>query len=238
MYSAPFTINTLQAPEAGVSNGRPRLEEAASTFLQIRPRLFGIAHRIVGDWTDAEDIVQEAWVRWQVCDRSVVLNSTAFLVTVTTRLAINVATSARARRESSVDLSTLDVTDIGMDPAKDAERSEALEEGLTLLLDQLPPTERAAYILRVAFDYPYLQIANLLDLTEVNARKIVSRATKRIATERPREVKKAKQCHQLMRTFTAAIRGDCAPLEDLLTSEVACYFNSGRWAPPSGPVPA
>ena len=80
----------------------PELGGALAEFGRLRPRLLGIAYRIVGSWGEAEDVVQDVWLRWQTCDRSVVRNPTAFLVTATTRLAINVSTSARARRETSV----------------------------------------------------------------------------------------------------------------------------------------
>jgi RNA polymerase sigma-70 factor (ECF subfamily) len=195
------------------------LAEAADTFRAVRPRLFGIAYRIAGNWTEAEDIVQDVWLRWQACDRSVVLNSTAFLVTATTRVAINAATSARARHESCVDRWPIEVAGSDTDPSAEIERSHALEKGLTLLLERLSPAERAAYILRVAFDYPYTRIATLLAITEVNARKIVSRATKNVAIDRRQSVTSAER-RRLVRAFVVANHGDGALLEGLFASEV------------------
>jgi RNA polymerase sigma-70 factor, ECF subfamily len=219
-------MNTFRASQADHGTGDTHLDEAANVFWLLRPRLFGIAYRIVGDWTEAEDIVQDAWMRWQVCDRSIVLNSTAFLVTTTTRLAINAAMSARARRESSIGRWTHDPVASDTDPALGVERHEELEVGLMLLLERLSPTERAAYILREAFDYPYSRIATLLQLTEVNVRKVVSRASKHIAQQPRQPVSSTKQRY-LVHAFAAANRGDCTFLEELFASEVVPHPNSG-----------
>ena len=135
-------------------------------------------------WTEAEDIVQDAWLRWQGCDRSTVLNPSAFLVTTTTRLALNAARSARARDETSVGHWDTEPVDASGDPERLAGRDEALELGIQLVLKKLSPTEHAAYVLHEAFDYPYERIAQLLYLTEVNARQVVSRAGRHLATGR------------------------------------------------------
>jgi RNA polymerase sigma factor (sigma-70 family) len=160
------------------------LDDALEEFTLVRPRLLGIAYRMLGSGTEAEDIVQEAWLRWQLCDRSRVLNPTAFLVTTTTRLAINAAQCARARRESYVGRWLPEPVDIRADPCLEAERGEALYRGSLLLLHRLSPTERAAYVLRQAFEYPYSRIAETLQLTEVNVRQLVSRAGKRLTAAR------------------------------------------------------
>jgi RNA polymerase sigma-70 factor (ECF subfamily) len=140
------------------SSDDPELGGALAEFRRLRPRLLGVAHRIVGTWAEAEDVVQDVWLRWQTCDRSAVLNPTAFLVTTTTRLAINVATSARARRERSVGVWPSEPVDASDLPAVEAERREALQLGVRVVLQRLAPTERAAYVLRQAFDYPYPRI--------------------------------------------------------------------------------
>src|SRR6476660_721033 len=137
------------------TNSPPPLDDAASIFNGLRARLFGIAYRMLGSAAEAEDVVQDTWLRWQATDRSVVLDPTAFLVTTTTRLAINVAQSARARRETYVCPWLPEPVDTSADPALGAERGEALEFAVLLLLERLPPVERAAYVLREAFDYPY-----------------------------------------------------------------------------------
>lgn len=159
------------------------VDDAIAPFARVRSRLLGIAYRVLGNWSEAEDIVQDAWVRWQTCDRSRVLNPTAFLVTATTRLAINTVQSARVRRESPVDRWSPELVDTGDDPTLRAERREELAGGIRLL-QRLTPTERTAYVLRHAFDYPYPDIAEVLHTSDVNARQLVSRASKHLAADR------------------------------------------------------
>jgi len=156
-------------------------DEGLSAFMSVRPRLLGIARRMLGSVPEAEDIVQDVWVRWQMADRSVVRNTAAFLTTTVTRLAINVRQSARSRRETPVGPWLPEPVDTGADPRSAAERGQLLACGFRLLLERLTPTERAAYILREAFDYPYREIANVLRLEEANARQVVTRARQRVA---------------------------------------------------------
>jgi RNA polymerase sigma-70 factor (ECF subfamily) len=196
------------------------VEAATSGFLDLRPRLLSIAHRILGSWTEAEDVVQDAWIRWQTYDRRTVLNPTAFLVTTTSRLAINAAQSARARRESSVGQWLSEPVDPSDDLALGAERREAVELGILLLLQRLSPTERATYVLRQAFDYPYSRIAETLRISEANARQHVSRAGKHLADEHRQTASRAEQ-RRLLHAFAAAARqGDVAQLEDLFAADV------------------
>ena len=160
------------------------LDDGLSVFVSVRPRLFGIAYRMLGSAAEAEDIVQDVWLRWQTTDRSVVLNPPAFLATTTTRLAINLAQSARSRRETYVGPWLPEPVDTSSDPHLGAERGEALEFAVLLLLEKLSPTERAAYILREAFNYPYEDIADILQLAEANTRQLVTRARKHLADGR------------------------------------------------------
>jgi RNA polymerase sigma factor (sigma-70 family) len=159
-------------------------DDGLSAFLNVRPRLFGIAYRMLGSAAAAEDIVQDVWVRWQTTDRSVVRDTPAFLATTTTRLAINVIKSARSRRETYMGPSLPEPVDTSADPALGAERSEALEFAVLLLLEKLSPTERAAYVLREAFDYSYREIADILRLEEANTRQLVTRARQHLAAGR------------------------------------------------------
>jgi RNA polymerase sigma factor (sigma-70 family) len=156
-------------------------EDGLSAFLRVRPRLFGIAYRMLGSAAEAEDVVQDVWLRWQTADRSLVRDAPAFLATTTTRLAINVMQSARWRRETCAGPWLPEPVDASADPGFGAERDEALELGVLVLLKKLSPTERAAYILREAFDYTYRDIANLLRLEEANARQVVTRARQHVA---------------------------------------------------------
>src|SRR5262245_43273748 len=170
-----------------------RLEQSSDTgtcddglfaFLRMRPRLFGIAYRMLGSAAAAEDVVQDVWLRWQTTDRSVVRDAAAFLVTTATRLAINVMQSARARRETTVEPWLPEPVDASADPGLGAERHEALESAVQLLLERLSPAERAAYMLREAFDYAYRDIANILRFEEANARQLVTRARQHVAMAR------------------------------------------------------
>jgi DNA-directed RNA polymerase specialized sigma24 family protein len=115
------------------------LEAAAAVFTQVRPRLFGIAYRMLSSATEAEDLVQEVWLRWQTYDRSTVVNPEAFLATTTTRLAINVLQSARKRRETYIGPWLPEPVDTGADPYLGAERGEALEFAALLLMEKLTP---------------------------------------------------------------------------------------------------
>ncbi|MEV6176755.1 RNA polymerase sigma-70 factor [Streptomyces sp. NPDC052015] len=204
-------------PEASPVEGD--LSEAVSVFVELRPRLFGIAYRVLGSAVEAEDVVQEVWLRWQRTDRAVVVSPVAFLSSTTTRLAINVAQSARVRRETYIGPWLPEPVDTSNDPGAGAERAEALELALLLLLEKLSPAERAAYVLREAFDYAYHDIAHILRLSPVNVRKIVSRARKHL-TEDKRDSVDAAEHRKLLDAFVAAARqGDVASLEALLTPD-------------------
>ncbi|HET6711364.1 RNA polymerase sigma-70 factor [Amycolatopsis sp.] len=200
--------------------GADDLQAATTVFTQVRPRLFGIAYRMLSSVTEAEDLVQEVWLRWQTYDRSAVASPEAFLATTTTRLAINVLQSARKRRETYVGPWLPEPVDTSADPYLGAERGEALEFAALLLLEKLTPNERAAYVLREAFDYSYAQIADILSSTEPAVRQLVSRARKHIASERRAPVTAAEQ-RELLTAFLAAARsGDMAALERLFTPDV------------------
>ena len=194
-------------------------DEAVAVFVELRPRLFGIAYRLLGSAVESEDVVQEVWLRWQKTDRSAVVSPVAFLSKATTRLAINVAQSARVRRETYIGPWLPEPIDTSNDPEVGAQRAEALELALLLVLGKLAPTERAAYVLREAFDYAYADIAEILGFTVVNVRKIVSRARKHLSADH-RETVDAVEHRQLLTTFVSASRtGDIASLEALLTPD-------------------
>jgi RNA polymerase sigma-70 factor, ECF subfamily len=174
------------------------VDDGLGAFLSVRPRLFGIAYRMLRSTVEAEDIVQDVWLRWQMADRSVVRDATAFLTTTATRLAINVMQSARARRETYVGPMLPEPVDTSAGPQLEAERGEALELGVLVLLEKLSPTERAAYILREAFEYAYRDIAKVLRLQEANARQLVTRARQHVANAR-RPASSPSGCHKRVR---------------------------------------
>ncbi|GAA1504228.1 RNA polymerase sigma-70 factor (ECF subfamily) [Agromyces terreus] len=203
------------------------LEDALAAFQAVRGRLFGIAYRMLGSASEAEDIVQDAWLRWQGTDRSVVLDPPAFLATATTRLAINALQSARARRETYVGPWLPEPVDTSADPTLGAERAEALGYAVLVMLEKLTPTERAAYVLREAFAYPYEQICEIVQVSEPAARQLVSRARKHLAGESRREASPPEQRRLLTAFLAAAKSGDLVELERLFAEDVVSYSDGG-----------
>jgi RNA polymerase sigma-70 factor (ECF subfamily) len=205
-----------------------QLDHAVAVFARERRRLFGIAYRIVGNAADAEDVVQDVWLRWQSCDRTSVQVPAALLATTATRLAINAIQSARARHETSFNPRQSQEADASADPTPHAERFELLETAVRVVLETLSPAERAAYLLRLAFDYPYWRIAEIIHATEVTSRQLVSRARKRVATKRRKPVTSV-QCERLVTVFLiAAQTGQFAALEQLLIADITSSGSSIR----------
>ncbi|TCC50234.1 sigma-70 family RNA polymerase sigma factor [Kribbella capetownensis] len=197
--------------------------------------MFGIAYRMMGTATDAEEILQDAWLRWQATDQDSVRDPDAYLARVVTNLSIKQLTSARARRETYVgewlpepvlsgrtefdELGPLDVV---------AER-ESVSFALLLVLERLTPAERAAYVLKEAFGYSHREVAELIGTTEVNARQLASRAAKRIAAE-PRRDQPVDRAgwRELVERFIAAARlGEIEELEKLLAGDVVSRADGG-----------
>ncbi|MGF7239521.1 MAG: sigma-70 family RNA polymerase sigma factor [Frankia sp.] len=194
--------------------------DATPVFVTARPRLFTIAFHILKDLGEAEDVVQEVWLRWKRADRSIVISPPAFLATTTERLAINVAKSARRRRETYAGPGLLDRADRTVSPETAAERHDAVDLAIAVLLEKLTPAELATYILRKAFDYPYSRIAEILHLSPDHARQLVRRAQEHIATGRRRPVDTAAR-QRLVRTFLAAAQtGNFVELEGLLAAGI------------------
>ncbi|MGW1339551.1 sigma-70 family RNA polymerase sigma factor [Kribbella sp. NPDC002412] len=197
------------------------LDEALATFVEVRPRLMAIAYRILGNTAEAEDVVQETWLRWQNTDRAVVTNPNALLATMTVRLAINVSQSARRRHETLVDRWIPETADASDDPAARAERSEAVEEAVQLMMTKLTPSERAAYVLREAFGYPYRQISECLQVGVANARQLVSRARVHL-TAGGRSLPNPASHEPFLQAFrNAAHAGELAGLEEVLAADLA-----------------
>ncbi len=144
---------TPEVLRLGVEPGE--LDDGLSVFANVRPRLFGIAYRMLGSVAEAEDIVQDVWLRWQSTNRRAVETPAAFLATTTTRLCINLLQSASSRRETYIGSWLPEPVDTSSDPEVGAERGEALKRAVLVLLEKLSPTERSAYVLREAFEYSY-----------------------------------------------------------------------------------
>ena len=197
------------------------LDADTVSFVHARPRLVVIARRVLGSTSEVDDVVQEAWLRWQESNRSDVRDPVAFLATTTRRLALNVGQSARMRRETDFSPRLLELADPGIDLVRGAEQADALRGALWTVLERLSPSERAVYVLREAFDYPHRRIAAVVGLREANARQLVSRARRDMAGAPRRPVDPVEHA-RLVEGFLAAARtGDLARLERLLVAEDA-----------------
>jgi RNA polymerase sigma-70 factor (ECF subfamily) len=196
-------------------------ERAVQLFLAERTRLLRVAYRVVGDAATAEDVVQDAWLRWQRVDKREVKNPAAWLTTATTHLAINVIQSARHRHETPTESPRIALVRSSDEPAEHVERSAAVEGVLAFLMAKLTSSELAAYVLRKCFEYPYDEIATILRTSTPNARQLVRRAQLSIAAVRMRPVD-AGAHRRLATAFTAAtVEGDLEPLERFLADR-AC----------------
>ena len=203
----------------------------ASEFTQYRPLMFSIAYRMTGSVSDAEDIVQEAFLRATRATRATGTkdNPKAYLATVTTRLAIDQLRSARVRRESYVGTwlpePLLDKSD---DPAELAETSDSLSMAFLVLLESLSPPERAVFLLREVFGYGYPEIAEVTGKTEAACRQIFARARRRIDEGRPRFETSRAEGEELTSLFLAAAHGgDMSSLFDRLAPDVLFYGDNG-----------
>ena len=226
---APSLATTIltepaRSPEA-------ELDHALQVFLAHRTRLFRVAYRVTGDVSSAEEVVQEAWLRWQRTDRRRIKNSAAFLTTTTTHLAINVIQSARHRHETPTDSPLADLVDAAQDPTMRFEQSAAVEQTLGLLMARLTPAQLAAYLLRKGFDYTYGDIAELLRTSVPNVRQLVRRAQPRIAGGREYAVDPEAHCLLVTAFLTAARTGDLKGMERLLTAD-GCPASACSATPP------
>lgn len=215
--SAAATILEATASDSSVARDlEADREQGVAIFLAERSRLFRVAYRIVGDLAGADDVVQEAWLRWQRCNRAEIQNPAAFLTTATTHLAINVVQSAVRRHETPIGSPLAEPVDRAQDPTRRVEQTDELEQALSLLMARLTPAETAAYLLRKGFDYPYREIARVLRTTVANARQLVRRAQGGLDRTRPLPVN-ADAHRRLVVAFVAAARaGDVAGLERVL----------------------
>lgn len=196
-------------------------DDGLSTFTSARSRMLAAALRTLGNASEAEDVVQDVWLRWQNIDRDLVRNAPAFLKTATTRLAINRAASARTRHETPLEPRCAEPIDPEVGPSVLAERSQELASALLLLLEKLSPKERAAYLLREAFSYNYRHIARIVGVSEANSRQLVTRARKRLV-DGPRVPVGATALRRLAFAFLDATQnGAFASFEATLSADIA-----------------
>jgi RNA polymerase sigma-70 factor (ECF subfamily) len=195
----------------------------------LRRHGFGVAYRMLGSVSEAEDVAQEALLRL-TRQEDPIDEPAAWITTVVTRLSINVLRSARARRESYVGpwLPEPLVEDPAPGPASRAELADSLSLALLVLLERLTPVERAAYLLREVFGYGYAEIAGIIEQSEVNSRQLVTRARKHLEASRPRfDADEAARDALLERFLAAAEEGDLEALEELLAKDAVLYADSG-----------
>jgi RNA polymerase sigma-70 factor, ECF subfamily len=198
-------------------------------FEVCRPRLLGIAYGLLGELTEAEDVVQEAWLRWDGADRDAIRNAESFLVTVTTRLALDRLRSARARREVYVGpwLPEPLVTDPET-PETRAIEAERLSLALLGAMERLNPVERAILVLRDVFDFEYAEIADVLGKTPANVRQIARRARDHAGdSSRRRQVSEEERERLATAFLAAAVSGDVDQIRELLAADAIMYTDGG-----------
>jgi RNA polymerase sigma-70 factor, ECF subfamily len=203
-----------------------------NAFAELRPLLFAIAYRMLGSATDAEDIVQEAYLRFhrETAAGTVIESPKSYLSAVTTRLCIDHLRSARVRRESYVGtwLPEPLLTDDDLDAERHAETADSLSMGFLVLLESLTPVERAVFLLREVFEYGYDEIASVVGKSEENCRQIAVRARRLVQAGKPRfEASKAQRDELGRRFFRAAAEGDVEGLVGMLAADVVAYADGG-----------
>ena len=208
----------------------------ARLFAELRPAAFAIAYRMLGSVSEAEDVVQEAFLRLhrRLREGERLESLRAYLSTVVTRLCIDQLRSARARRERYVGewLPEPLLASDDADPARHAEVADSLSLAFMVLLESLSPEQRAAFLLREVFDYPYDQIARIVGTSEDNTRQLVTRARRHVQERRPRfEASRERREALAQRFFAAAVDGELAALEELLAHDVVLHGDGGGKAP-------
>jgi RNA polymerase sigma-70 factor (ECF subfamily) len=204
-----------------------RLSSGVETFDEHRPLLFSIAYRMLGSIMDAEDVLQEAYLRWQRVPEEEVRSPKSYLSAIVTRLSIDHLRSAKARREKYVG-PWLPEPLPGPEGADAATLDESLSMAFLVLLESLSPVDRAVFLLREVFDYEYEEIARVVGKSEANCRQISRRARRSVAARRPRFESSPEQEERLMESFLeACMGGDMEGLLALLSEDVTLWSDGG-----------
>jgi RNA polymerase sigma-70 factor (ECF subfamily) len=201
-----------------------------ATFNQYRGLLFSIAYRMVGSVTDAEDLLQESFIRWQQAADSEIRSPKAFLITIVSRLCINHLQSARVQREEYVGewLPEPLATDPASDPLGVLRADESISMAFLVMLERLTPVERAVFLLREIFEYKYADIAAALGLEAANCRQILRRAQQHVRAVRPRFAPSPREHDELLERFREATQsGDMDRLLALLAEDVVLHSDGG-----------
>ena len=209
-------------------------ETRGEIFASARPLLFSIAYRMTGSVSDAEDLVQDAFVRWHEAPDTDVRAPRAYLATIVTRLAINHLQSARSRRETYVGpwLPEPLVTEYAPDASEPVELAESLSMAFLLMLERLSPAERAVLLLHDVFDFDYSEIATIVDKSEANCRQLLTRAKKHIGEPRARFDADPAQADRLLTRFIETVQaGDIDGLVGVLAEDITLWADGGGKVP-------
>jgi RNA polymerase sigma-70 factor (ECF subfamily) len=205
-------------------------QDDLAEFERHRPQLFGVAYRMLGTASDAEDAVHDTYLRWAAADRSLVVTPAAWLTKALTNVCLNRLTSARARRESYIGAwlpEPVLTDDHTLGPMETAEQRESVSVALLILMERLNPTERAVFVLREAFGYPHREIADILDTSEANSQQLYRRARQQLGRERRFEPSRDTWQAVVERFLRASRDGDLGALERILADDAASWADGG-----------
>jgi RNA polymerase sigma-70 factor, ECF subfamily len=205
-----------------------RMDSAIEAFVAHRNLLFTVAYEMLGSAADAEDVLQETWLRWVGVDLDAVQDQRAYLVRITTRQALIRLRTLRRRKESYVGPWLPEPLLTAPDVAEDAELAESVSMAMLLVLETLTPTERAVFVLREVFGLDYDEIAEAVEKSRAAVRQIAHRARAHVAARRPREVVSTAQTRRAIEAFQRAVEtGDLQPLLDILAPDVVLLADGG-----------
>lgn len=206
------------------------IADTLGTYDEQRPYLFGIAYRMIGSVTDAEDILQEAFLRWHGADREAINSPRAWLSTTVTRLCINYLNSARVQRQRYVGpwLPEPVVTNPAQSERESNQLAESLSQAFLVLLETLKPTERAVFLLREVFDYDFEEIARIVQKNPANCRQLLARARQHVEDRKPRFEAFPAEAEGILNQFLAALdSGDVCSLLAVLSADVSVITDGG-----------
>jgi RNA polymerase sigma-70 factor (TIGR02957 family) len=213
------------------------MDTATHTFERLRPRLFGIAYRMLGSRAEAEEVVQDAWLRWHDADQTALDSAEAWLVTVTTRMAVDRLRAAKVQRDHYVGtwLPEPIITDSPETPEQLLERADDLSVAFLAVLERLAPEARAAFLMREVFDADYDELASALGKSEAACRQLVHRAKTQLRDERPRYTVPRETHLRLLRSFAdASASGNFAVLKAMLADDAELIADGGGKVPSFG----
>ncbi|GAA4104768.1 RNA polymerase sigma-70 factor [Actinomadura miaoliensis] len=203
-------------------------DQATEAFVAHRNLLFTVAYEMLGSAADAEDVLQETWLRWVKVDQGQVRDQRAYLVRITTRQSLNRLRTMSRRKEAYVGPWLPEPLLTAPDVAEDVDLAESMSMALMLVLETLSPTERAVFVLREVFDFGYEEIAAAVDKSPAAVRQIASRARRHVDARRPREAVSAGETRAVLESFQHAVHtGDLQGLLDLLAPEVVLMTDGG-----------